>query len=59
MIAHEDLLLAAEGVLAAHGHNAVRECEAVVAKMVERGDKMGQENWTKILAIVRKRQMKY
>ena len=56
MVGPEDLLLAAKGVLAAHGRNAVRECEAVVAKMVERGDKTGQENWTKILAIVRKSQ---
>ena len=56
MVGHEDLLLAAEGVMAAHGRNAVRECEAVVAKMVERGDKVGERNWTQILAIVRKSQ---
>ena len=58
MVGPEDLLLAAKGVLAAHGQNAVRECEAVVAKMVERGDKAGEDNWTKILAIVRKSQVR-
>jgi hypothetical protein len=56
MVGTEDLRLVAEGVLAAHGLEAVRECEAVIAKMVERGDKAGEENWMQILAVVRELQ---
>jgi hypothetical protein len=53
MIGDEDLRLVAEGLLAAHGAEAVRECEAVITAMIARGDKAAQENWTKILAAVR------
>jgi len=53
MTGNEDLRLAAEGVLAAHGDRAIRECEAVIAKMMERGDKAGEANWKNILAAVR------
>ena len=53
MVGSEDLRLAAEGLLAVHGPNAVRECEAVIATMIQRGDKSGEENWTKILAVLR------
>jgi hypothetical protein len=53
MTGNDDLLLTAEGLLAAHGSRAVRECEAIIAKMVERGDRLGQENWTRILAALR------
>jgi len=56
MTGNEDLQLAAEGVLAAHGDRAVRECEAVIAKMIERGDKAGEENWKNILTLIRRRQ---
>ena len=56
MVGTEDLRLVAEGVLAAHGLEAVRECQAVIAKMVERGDKAGEENWMQILAVVRQLQ---
>jgi hypothetical protein len=56
MVGTEDLQLVAEGVLAAHGLKAVCECEAVIAKMIERGDKAGEENWIKILATVRQLQ---
>jgi hypothetical protein len=53
MIGDEDLRLAAEGLLAAHGAEAVRECEAVIATMMARGNEAGAENWTKILATLR------
>lgn len=56
MTGTEDLQLAAEGVLAAHGDRAIRECEAVIAKMIERGDKAGEENWKNILTIIRQSQ---
>jgi hypothetical protein len=56
MTGSEDLQLAAEGVLAAHGDKAIRECEAVIAKMIERGDKAGEANWKDILVLVRQRQ---
>ncbi|HWU55034.1 MAG TPA: hypothetical protein VN175_05995 [Rhizomicrobium sp.] len=56
MTGSDELQLAAEGVLTAHGDNAIRECEAVIAKMIERGDRAGETNWKNILAIVRLRQ---
>jgi len=56
MTGNEDLQLAAEGVLAAHGDKAIRECEAVIARMVERGDRAAEENWKNILAIILQRQ---
>jgi hypothetical protein len=56
MTGNDDLLLTAEGLLAAHGNRAARECEAIIAKMVERGDRLGQENWTRILAALRELQ---
>jgi hypothetical protein len=55
MTGNDDLQLAAEGVLAAHGDRAIRECEAVIAKMIERGDRAGEENWKNILAFVLQR----
>lgn len=55
---NEDLWLAAEGLLAAHGRKAVRECETVIAKMIERGDRAGEENWRRILAAVSKLQVR-
>jgi hypothetical protein len=56
MTGNDDLLLTAEGLVVAHGNRAVRECEAIIAKMVERGDRLGQENWTRILAALRELQ---
>jgi hypothetical protein len=56
MTGNDDLVLTAEGLLAAHGNKAVRECEAIIAKMVERGDRLGLENWTRILAALRELQ---
>ncbi len=56
MIGTEDLRLAAEGLMVAHGPGAVRECEAVIAKMIERRDKLGEQNWTSVLAALRELQ---
>jgi hypothetical protein len=56
MVGNEDLQLVAEGLMAAHGQAAARECEAVIAKMIERDDKTGAENWMRILAVVRELQ---
>jgi hypothetical protein len=56
MVGTEDLRLVAEGLLVAHGPGAVRECESVIAKMIERGDKAGEENWTRVLAALRQLQ---
>ena len=53
MVGDKDIWLAAEGLLVAHGPNAVRKCEELIATMIERGDKAGAENWSKILAAVR------
>lgn len=52
-VANEDILLAAQGMLIAHGENAVGESETVLATMAARGDEAGAKNWTKILAAVR------
>ncbi|HKQ45563.1 MAG TPA: hypothetical protein VJS47_09230 [Rhizomicrobium sp.] len=56
MVGDKDIWLAAEGLLVAHGLEAVRKCEDLIATMIERGDKAGQENWTKILTAVRELQ---
>ncbi|HET7085545.1 MAG TPA: hypothetical protein VFI23_12290 [Rhizomicrobium sp.] len=53
MIGNDDLRLAAEGLVAAHGDKAIRECEAIIAKMIERGDKAAEEDWKNILTAVR------
>ena len=53
MLANEELRLVAEGLLTAHGEKAIDECQAVIAKMTERGDRAGAENWTEVLAIIR------
>jgi len=56
MVGDKDIWLAAEGLLVAHGQDAARKCEELIAHMIERSDKAGEENWTKILAAVRKLQ---
>lgn len=53
MVANDDIRLAAEGMLVAHGPAAVQKCEELIAGLIARGDKAGGENWTKILAAVR------
>ena len=57
MVGDKDIWLAAEGLLVAHGLDAVRKCEELIATMIERGDKAGEENWSKILAAVRELQV--
>jgi hypothetical protein len=56
MVADNDIRLAAEGLLVAHGPDAVRKCEELIATMIVRGDKAGEENWSKILTAVRELQ---
>jgi hypothetical protein len=50
MIGNEDLRLVAEGLIVAHGPHAARHCETIIAQMIEKGDKAGEENWTGVLA---------
>jgi hypothetical protein len=51
-----DIALAAAGLLAAQGENAVRECEAVIESRRKLGDQDGAETWTLVLACVRELQ---
>lgn len=56
MVGDEDIWLAAEGLLVAHGAEAIRKCQDLIATMIAQGDKAGQENWAKILTAVRELQ---
>jgi hypothetical protein len=56
MLSSTDAWLAAQGMMIAQGHGAVRECETIVAKMIAHGDAEGAQNWTSVLAAIRKTQ---
>jgi len=56
MLSSTDAWLAARGMMIAQGDGAVRECEAIIAKMMAHGDTAGAQNWTGVLAVIRKAQ---
>lgn len=56
MTAQADIWLAAQGMLAAQGENAVRECQTVIESRRKQGDQTGVERWTLILACVQELQ---
>lgn len=56
MLSNTDVWLTAQGMVVVQGDQAVRECENIRARMIGHGDTGGTENWTRILAAIRKLQ---
>ena len=56
MLSNTDVWLTAQGMVVVQGDQAVRECENIRARMIGHGDTAGTENWTRILAAIRKLQ---
>ena len=57
MLSNTDVWLVAQGMVVAQGDEAVRECENIRARMIGYGDTAGTENWTRVLAAIRRLQM--
>jgi hypothetical protein len=56
MTAYPEIWLAAQGMLAAQGEHAARECEAVIESRRKQGDQAGVEKWTQVLTSIRQLQ---
>lgn len=55
-ITDQDIQRSATGMIEAFSTTAAAECEAMIERMTEKGDRLGHQNWERILLAVRRLQ---